>query len=172
MFTVTSRSWQMPPNDRYPDAPHGIDTAAEGDKFQEFVRGLLNPWGVTIWNFQDKQQQFTIGENAQGCEIKLDAGCVKYGHLSIEIGEKTKLTNWEWVPSGILRQDNSWLYVQGCYEIVFVFAKNWLLRWYKEKVVEDDIHEWRTVKKFYIPIRTAKIMAALVLDGNGKRIWP
>lgn len=160
----------MPPSDHYPDAPNRADTLKDADAFQEHVRRILNPWGITIWNFAHKHEQYTIGENPQGCEIKLDRRCTETGRLSIEIQEKTRRDSPTWINSGILRNDNSWLYVQGNYEIVFVFAKNWLVRWYESKVVEADIHEsYGTVRKFYLPLKTAMICAALVLDGNGQR---
>jgi len=155
----------------YPDAPNGKDTKAEGEKYQEFIRGLLNPFGIVHWHFGGKHQQFNIGENGQGHEIKLDERCFSRnspeatGRLSIEVQERKRLDT-TWVNSGILRDDNSWLYVQGNYEIVFVFAKNWLRRVYHKLITPDQIHEFRTVRKFYLKIDDALIGAALVIDGR------
>jgi hypothetical protein len=161
-----------PPSDEYPDAPNGADTKKEGEDYQEFVRKLLNPWGITIWNWKDKKQQFAFGENPQGFEIKLDMRCTETDRLSIEVQEKTRRNNRDWINSGILRNDNSWIYVQGNYQIIFVFAKNWLRRFYDAKVTPADIHESHgTVRKFYLPMKTARMMAALVIDGDGRRVW-
>jgi len=166
----------LPPNDEYPDAPDGADTLKEGIAFQRHVHRILNPWGFTTWDHDDKRLQYTLGENPQGFEIKLDKRCFSRdpaknptGRLSIEIAEKTRRANADWIDSGILRTDNSWLYVQGNYEIVFVFPKNWLLRFYCAKVTPADCHEHNgTVRKFYIPLTTALVGAALVLDDAGR----
>lgn len=155
----------------YPDAPQGADTRQEGEKFQEFIRQLLNPWGLTMFHFSDKWSQYNIGENPQGCEVKLDKRCTDTQRLSIEIREKTRASNQQWRESGILRADNSWLYVQGNYHIVFVFAKTWLQLYYEKKITSSDIKESHgTVQKFYIPLHVAMKGAALVLDGNGNRL--
>lgn len=159
----------------YPDAPHGTRTRAVGEKYQEFVRKLLNPWGVTLWHLNDKGLQYSLGENPQGFEIKFDQRCFSRNpdmnctnRLSIEVQEKTRVANSTWVNSGILREDNSWMYVQGNYEIVFVFAKNWLRRIYHLKITPEDIHESHgTVRKFYLKIEHALLGAALVLNGDG-----
>ena len=166
-----------PPNERYPDAPQGMDTVRAGDRYQEFVRRLLNPHGIAHWHFQGQGEQYTFGENRQGHEIKLDERCFSRnpekipaptGRLSIEVQEKTRRENNGWVDSGILRADNSWLYVQGNYEIVFVFAKNWLRRVYHTTITPEDIVQHNgTVRKFYLSIEAALLGAALVLDGDG-----
>jgi hypothetical protein len=161
---------EMDNENEYPDAPQGRRTLKEGKKYEEFVRKLINPWGITMWHHEDKLLQWKVGENRQGCEIKLDNRCTDTGRLSIEIAEKTLRTK-EWVASGIMRQDNSWLYIQGNYQIVFVFSKSWLIRYYEQKVTPADTEEHNgTVRKFYLPLQVAKMCAALVLDGEGKRI--
>jgi hypothetical protein len=137
----------------------------------EFVRQIVNPWGITMWHYEDRLFQYAIGENRQGCEVKFDEPCTRTGRLSIEIAEKTRAANHEWIASGIMRRDNSWLYIQGNYAITFIFAKNWLIRYYAEKIGLSDIAEYNgTVRKFYLPVKAAMIMAPLVLDGQGKRI--
>ena len=165
-----------PPRD-YPDAPERRNTLREGQKYQEFVRKLLNPLGIAHWHYDDREQQYLIGENRQGHEIKLDARCFSRdpdklppptGRLSIEVQEKSRKARSEWTDAGILREDNSWLYVQGNYEIIFVFAKNWLRRVYHTTVAPEDIREFNgTVRKFYLPIEHALLGAGLVANGDG-----
>ena len=90
------------------------------------------------------------------------------GRLSIELQEKSRKAGERWIDSGILRQDNSWLYVQGNYEIIFIFAKNWLLRVYHTTVAPEDIREFNgTVRKFYLPLEHALLGAGLVVNGDG-----
>ena len=124
----------------YPDAPAKRNTLREGEAYQTFVRQILNRWGFTLWHHESKGLQYSIGENPQGFEIKLDTRCFSHdptknptNRLSIEVAEKTRRQNPEWIPSGILRNDNAWIYVQGNYAITFIFAKNWLLRFFRER---------------------------------------
>lgn len=146
----------------------------EGARFEQFVHDLVNPWGLTFWVNSDPIFQKTKGESFQGCEVKLDAGCVKYGHLSIEIAEKSHPSNPDWVASGIFKADNSWAYIQGNYEMVFVFSKKWLLRYYAEK--NPPLHEYNgTVRKFHLPEKNDALALAtkgaiLVLGPHGKRL--
>jgi hypothetical protein len=166
----------------YPDAPDGRDTLDEGQKYQEFVKRVLNPWGIVHHHFQDKKQQYAFGENRQGHEIKLDERCFSYeperrrkkptNRLSIEVQEKGLRTNMEWIDSGILCRDNSWLYIQGNYEIIFVFAKNWLRRVYNETIAPEDIFEFNgTVRKFYLKLSHAMVGATLILRVMDRSKW-
>ena len=110
----------------YPDADRAtvFDEALE---FQDFVVDLLlKELGLCISNYSSRYYQQKYGENKQGIEIKLDKRILETGNISIEVAEKSKASNELWIPSGILRADNTWLYLQGNYEIVFVFSKSLL----------------------------------------------
>lgn len=152
----------MRPEPIYPDAKTPT-SFSDGMEFQDFVCDVLGNEGFVLQNYVSKKWQFDKGENRQGFEIKLDNRCTETGRLSIEIAEKSRVSNSAWMKSGIYRDDNSWLYVQGNYNVLFVFAKNWLLRYHQEKKPEE--HEsCGTVRKFYLPISTAEFAAA-------KTIW-
>jgi hypothetical protein len=111
-------------------------------------------------------------ENQQGIEIKLDEGCIRYGRLSIEVAEKSRADNPNWVASGILKDDNTWLYVQGNYDRSWVFAKTWLLRVYQIRLMADAFHESHgTVRKFYISLEAANVGAALIIDCKTRKRW-
>src|SRR5271166_5675765 len=150
-----------------------------GKKYETFVQGLVGRWGLMFWVNELPAFQMK-GESLQGCEIKEDKGCQKYGHLSIEIAEKSHYDNPDWVASGIFKADNSWAYIQGNYDIVFVFSKKWLLRYYEAKnppIHEASLHRGDppTVRKFHLPdhddgLKLAMAGAVFVLDGNGKRL--
>jgi len=154
------------------------NTFESGDKFAEFAASKLNPFGITTWTFGSHHQQFAIGENGQGVEYKLDNRCTDTNRLSIEIAEKTDAGNLDWIPSGIMRNDNAWLYVQGNYEIIFVFSKKWLRRVYR-KVMRDnpsDVQDWppspeSTVRRFFLKFKTAHAGAALVIDASTGKRW-
>jgi len=89
--------------------------------------------GIPIIPCRTKREQYEIGENHQGYEIKYDRGFVKTGNLFIEIAEKADPKNPDWIPSGIHRRDNTIFYCQGNLEILFIFEKLFLRKWFYEK---------------------------------------
>lgn len=124
----------------------------------------LQQRGLIIQNLQSRKHQLTIGENLQGAEIKLDRECTRYGRLSLEVAEKSTADPARpWVPSGIMRADNSWLYIQGNYELVFVFAKTWLLNYFRATQPELQ-DKFGTIRTFYLSLATARRHAVGVLE--------
>lgn len=153
----------MRPEPFYPNAKRPT-VFQDGLEFQDFVCTQLAQRGVVLQNLSSKKYQFEVGENLQGFEIKLDERCTDTKRLSIEVAEKTRNDpELQWTPSGILRDDNSWLYIQGNRRILFVFAKRWLLNYYNAK--QPTVYEkFGTVKTFYLPFEIARRHAAKVLD--------
>jgi hypothetical protein len=147
----------------YPDARP--NTFRDGIEFQDFVCVQLARYGIILQNLASKKYQYDIGENLQGFEIKLDARHMETGRLSIEIAEKTRAANPTWVPSGIYREDNSWLYIQGNYQRIYVFDKGVLKRYHRQKRPNEYEHprDHPTVRKFYLPHKTAEAAAAKVI---------
>lgn len=146
----------------YPTAPRKT-TFSEGLEFQDFVCDCLARRHIILQNHCSKKYQLDVGENLQGFEIKLDTRCTETGRLSIEIAEKSDARFSSWTPSGIYRNDNAWLYIQGNYEVIFIFAVNWLRRYHAAKRPQE--HEsYGTVRKFYISVREATICAVKVID--------
>jgi len=135
----------------------------DGMEFQDFVCTELAKHGIILQNLSSRRFQYEVGENLQGFEIKQDNRCTDTMRLSIEVAEKSKQSMPNWTPSGIFRDDNSWLYIQGNRHILFVFAKNWLQRWMKAKnppIVENT----PTIRSFFLPFSTAKICAVRVFE--------
>ena len=146
----------------YPDAKSD-SSFQDGMEYQDFVCERLARHHIILQNIASRKFQFEVGENLQGFEIKLDRRCLDTGRLSIEVAEKTAANNPVWVPSGIMRNDNSWLYIQGNYHIVFVFSKKLLLDYHRKK--RPEIEKSRgTVQKFYLPLGLARQLAARVFD--------
>lgn len=112
------------------------DSFQIGMEFQDFVaEKLIKELGIPITLYGSKKNQFSMGENIQGVEIKYDArstgDCTYYNNaatntIAIEIAEKTKRENFKWVDSGIYRNDNSWLYIVGNYMQFWIFGKSTL----------------------------------------------
>lgn len=155
---------------RYPDAKSPT-SFQDGLEFQDFVCAELAKRGIVLQNLGSKKYQLDVGENLQGFEIKLDNLCTRTGRLSIEIAEKSRDDPMlDWTDSGIMRKDNSWLYIQGNRSILFIFSKKFLRRWMNIK--KPKIEECRgTIRKFYISLKDAKKFAERVIefnDSNGR----
>ena len=99
----------------------------QGNAYQDFVCRELLHHGLIVQNTTSKQEQLQ-GENLQGWEIKLDLQMQQTGRIYIETHEKSHSGNIHYVPSGIYRQDNSWLFCIGDYRVLFVFGKKTLQR--------------------------------------------
>jgi hypothetical protein len=152
----------------YPDCKDSRSYQS-GLEFQDFVVDLLrDQLGIVITNYQSQRFQFGIGENKQGIEIKLDRDILRTGNVSIEIAEKSKASNPAFVPSGIYRNDNSWLYIQGNWDIVFIFTKNILRLLHKSHRYRIDTLP--TLKRFLLPIDEARKYAAKILELNTDEI--
>lgn len=140
----------------YPDSKND-NSFADGLEFQDFVVEQFNKWGFYIQLHASKRYQFERGESVQRAEIKLDRRCIETGRLSIEVGERTG-TARPWVTSGIYREDSTAFYIQGCYEVLYMFDKRVLQRYHriamKSRYYESP-RENPTVRKFYLPFGVA-----------------
>ena len=145
---------------QYRTAPRS-DTFEAGLEFQDYVCTRLAREHIILQNLQSKKYQLEIGENVQGFEIKLDARCTETGRLSIEIAEKSDARLASWSESGIYRADNSWLYIQGNYQELFVLGTAWLRR-YHAKMKPEEHESHGTVRKFYLPLPEARVWALRV----------
>lgn len=164
---------------RYPDAPRP-DTIEAGDTFEDYVCDrLAEECGIILRTYKSKSRQLSVGENKAGFEIKLDKTHTKWGHLSIEIAERSR-AGGPWYLSGIFRNDNSWLYIQGNKEVFWVLFKPALIEYAaKKKVTPEFALDWNketlsvlppysvdesfgTIRKFYLEYEDA--------DRLGKRI--
>ncbi|HON98597.1 MAG TPA: hypothetical protein PK222_10165 [Bacteroidales bacterium] len=149
---------EMNPNYSENNSGH-IDSFEVGNEFQDFVCIELAKQGIILQNINSKKFQFNVGENLQGFEIKYDARCTgdrgttATNQLSIEIAEKTKADNTKFIPSGIYRNDNSWLYIQGNFKMFWIFSKKLLILLHRSRRYNE--HELPTIKKFYLPIEDA-----------------
>jgi hypothetical protein len=100
----------------------------EGLEYQDFITDLLiNELGISLSSYSSKKFQNSIGENRQGFEIKFDNRMIDTGNIYIEVKEKANPDNANYVDSGIFRNDNTWLYLIGNYESVYIFGKKHLI---------------------------------------------
>lgn len=98
----------------------------EAEEFQDFVVDVcLERLGLAIVQYTSRKYQFEIGESRTGVEIKKDRKYAETGRLFIETEER-KFPWLNYTASGIYRKDNSWLYIIGNYDILYIFSKKLL----------------------------------------------
>lgn len=138
------------------------DSLEVGHQFQDFVCTELSKSGIILQNLSSRKYQYEVGENLQGFEIKFDGTSTRTRRLSIEIAEKVNGTSPIWAPSGINRNDNCWLYIQGNYDRLFIFPTSLLrlLHMSGRYTVDEWPREKPTVRKFYLPFEDAERYAA------------
>ncbi|MBK6585411.1 MAG: hypothetical protein IPG20_21555 [Gammaproteobacteria bacterium] len=112
----------------------------QGLVFQDVVTRALYQRGIVVVGYASRKFQIKEGENLLGAEIKRDGGFRKTGNLYIEVAEKSHPNNPTFIPSGIFRQDNSWLFVIGDEQTIWMFSTKYL------RLLHDK-REWREVEK-------------------------
>lgn len=146
----------------YPDAdrPCVFD---EGIAFQEFAAKVLrSELYISLDFYETKKEQFQIGESKQGFEIKLDNRILETGNVSIEVAEKSHAGIAYWTPSGIMREDNTWIYVQGNESILFIFGKVILRLIYNHSYRDKVWQPKPTLQTFLLPVKEAERIALKV----------
>jgi len=104
----------------------------KGKEFQDFItKALIHELGIPLSTYSSKEYQTNTGENVQGIEIKFDDRYKETGNIYIEVMEKSNPENERYVQSGIYRNDNTWLYLIGDYNEVFIFGKKTLQGMYR-----------------------------------------
>lgn len=142
----------------------------KGLKFQDYVVEKLYDIGLPIISYSSKKYQVMVGENKCGFEIKFDDCMKNTGNIYIEIAEKSNANNLNYVDSGIFRTDNTWLYIIGDYNKLFIFDKRLLKRVFNNKYYKNfngRYVETATSKGFLIPVKYAiKILAIKIINCN------
>jgi hypothetical protein len=143
------------------------ENRTKGELYQDFISDVLyDKYFIQINCFKSKKYQLR-GENKQGIEIKFDDLYKKTDNLYIEIAEKSNANNLNFIESGIYRKDNTWLYIIGDYDTVFIFGKTMLKllhNWHdangNKKYEEKEID---TSRGFLLPKSVAEIYALLII---------
>jgi len=131
----------------------------QGLFYQDFVMEQFYKIGIPLISYSSKEYQNMIGENKAGIEIKNDTRFPETGNIYIEVAEKSKAENKTFIPSGIFRNDNTWLYVIGDMKRIFIFSKKQLQIFYETKKFKEV--EISTSKGFLIPVLEAERIYAL-----------
>lgn len=110
----------------------------EGLEYQDFIKDLLiKELGLPLTTYTSKKYQLK-GENKQGIEIKYNSKYTEYKCCYFEIAEKAKKENSRYIDSGIYRLD-SWLFVCGDYNTIFIFGTKFLRQLFEAKNYEIKI---------------------------------
>ena len=102
------------------------DKLQQGLEFQDVVTKALYQRGIIVIGYASRRFQNEEGENMLGAEIKWDGRFRETGNLYIETAEKSHPDNINYIPSGIYREDNSWLYVIGDEKLLYIFSIKYL----------------------------------------------
>ena len=124
------------------------DMLKKGLEFQDVVTRELYQRGIVIVGYASQKYQNEAGENMLGAEIKHDMKFKDTGNLYIEVAEKSHPDKPDYTPSGIYRKDNSWLYVIGNEEEIYIFSTK-ILRMIEGKFFHPE--PTPTSKGFLIP---------------------
>jgi hypothetical protein len=100
----------------------------EGLEYQDFAVERLYMAGIPLVCYSSQKYQNEAGESMAGIEIKFDKEMSKSGNVYFETAEKSDPANSAYVPSGIYRSDNTWIYAIGDYSVLYLCAKNYLRR--------------------------------------------
>ncbi len=127
-----------------------------GQRFQDHCTYVVQKeLSLTLGNFQSKEYQYELGENAQGFEIKHDMKFEDTNNLWIEIEHRVH-DQEPYYLGGIKRQDGAWLYCIGDYHVLYIFSKRFLCKLHetgKYIVIENNL---KTSRGFLLPKEDAE----------------
>ena len=142
------------------------DRLPVGQRFQDHCAlQVMKNLNIPLVNLQSKDYQFKIGENLQGFEIKYDQSFANTNNLYIETEHRVS-PDQEYYKGGILRDDNSWLYCIGNYEVIYIFSKKFLTNLYhsgRYTVIENNL---MSSKGFLLPKNDADKYSAYKIENN------
>jgi len=96
-----------------------------GEQYQAYVKNWLKPI-KKINYYTGMTEQYNIGESVEGIEVKYDKRSEKTENLYIEVAEKSNSTKRNFIPSGVMREDNTKKYLIGNKHKIWVFDKEYL----------------------------------------------
>lgn len=120
-----------------------------GLEYQDFIAEQLrkgNPC-IIVGPYSSKKYQNEFGESMSGIEIKYDMRMKETGNLYFEVAEKSNAELPDYTASGIMRDDNTWLYLIGDYERAFLFSKKQLKNIYSQ----EQYYPQRGIRKIQTP---------------------
>ena len=132
------------------------DKLEQGLQFQDFAAQELYRRGIVIVGYSSRRYQNEVGENMLGAEIKRDGMFRETGNLYIETAEKSHPDKPTYIPSGIMRADNSWLFVIGDERDLYIFSTLYLRKLVKAPKCNCRFVEKTTSQGYLMPIDSAE----------------
>lgn len=142
--------------------PYYKQMLEKGLHYQDFVVEQLYKIGLPIVSYSSKEFQNLIGENKAGIEIKLDQNFRNTNNFYIEYEEKSNENNQNFIKSGILRNDNSWLYLIGDYKTIYIFSKKQLILLLNSDTLRKV--ETKTSRGILLPISLSEKYCIKIID--------
>lgn len=103
-----------------------------GEEYQKFIEEIFREkLGIVFSCYTTKSEQMRYGENRAGWEIKycspkwIGRNGKPSGNIFIETEAKNK-DNTRYIPGGINKEDNAWLFIVGDYDDIWIFSKKML----------------------------------------------
>ena len=146
----------------------------DGLEYQDFIVDALRKMqpAIIVMPYSSRKYQHEMGEGATGIEIKHDKKYEKGSpNLYIEVEEKSNGDMPDFTPSGIYRDDNSWLYLIGGYKDAYLFSKHQLQRIYERTDLWKDreiFESWaytdgkKTSHGFCYPVKKAEELGSVL----------
>lgn len=134
----------------------------DGETYQDHVAQILYRRGLPLNCYSSKKYQYKVGESILGAEIKFQKKYREYGSFAIETKEKSNPDNPRFVDSGIYRNDNSWLFITGDLETIYIFPTRWLR--ILHETGKYPKYENQTSIGFVFPINDAEKYYILKID--------
>lgn len=103
-----------------------IDRLNKAHEFEVFVENEFKKNGIDIGFYRDKENQYK-GETKIGLEIKRDMQLKNTGNIFIEFQEKLN-SNMSWIPSGIMKKDNTKWWIIGDISEYYIIYKSDLIK--------------------------------------------
>lgn len=141
------------------------DKLEEGLAFQDFVTEALYRQGIVLVGYASRRYQVARGENMAGAEIKRDGKFRETGNLYIEMAEKSHPDREGFTPSGIMRGDNSWLFIIGDERTLWIFSTKLLQALAGSGRYREVMQP--TSQGFLLPVASADKYCALRIDVGG-----
>jgi hypothetical protein len=145
----------------------------DGKRFQDWIAWRHYHLGIGLNSLVSEEGQ-RIGENMLGLEIKHDHKYPGTGNLYIETMEKAVQRAGSYAPSGIFRNDNSWLYGIGDRRLFWTFGIATLRRvWDRREALAENPqwkglgereNRWKTSRGFVLPVRLADKLCLTRID--------
>jgi len=132
----------------------------EGSRYEEFIIQKLEYLFGFVLHLREGEKAQLRGETDEGFEIKYDGRMKDTGNVYIELEEKSNPDNFNYVESGIYRNDNTKFYLIGDYKECFVFGKKALQELDRENpsfIIRPK--PTGTSIGFLIPVKYAKKLA-------------